>query len=127
MSQVNSYLAHRVDPRKTLRVALAVALIAAIAFLIVIRTNVGGLWTVTPCMLVFIGTFGFIFPTTTVLAMSAHGKNAGNASALLGCFQFLLSAVGGIIVTNLPFSAPMAMAVMMAGCMALVPIIRSAW
>jgi DHA1 family bicyclomycin/chloramphenicol resistance-like MFS transporter len=126
MSQVNSYLAHRVDPRTTLRIALAVALVAAIAFLIVTLTGIGGLWSVTPCMLVFIGTFGFIFPTTTVLAMSAHGKNAGNASALLGCFQFLIAAMGGIIVTNLPFSAPVSMAVMIAACMALVPIIRTA-
>ncbi|HEX4125564.1 MAG TPA: multidrug effflux MFS transporter, partial [Tepidisphaeraceae bacterium] len=91
MSQVNSYLAHRVDPRTTLRVALTVALLAAVAFLACIWTGIGGLWSVTPCLLVFLGTFGFIFPTTTVLAMSAHAKNAGNASALLGCFQFLLS------------------------------------
>jgi MFS transporter, DHA1 family, multidrug resistance protein len=126
MSQVNSFLAHRVDPRTTLRVALVVALVATMAFLAFICTGIGGLWSVTPCLLVFLGTFGFIFPTTTILAMSAHGKNAGNASALLGCFQFLTAAIGGIIVTNLPFSPPLAMAIMMAACMALVPIIRIA-
>ena len=56
--------------------------------------------------------------------MSAHSKNAGNASALLGFFQFLISAVGGIIVTNLPFTGPVAMAVMICGCMGLIPVIR---
>jgi DHA1 family bicyclomycin/chloramphenicol resistance-like MFS transporter len=126
MSQVNSFLSHRVDPRKILRWALMVSLAAAAALLLVVLTGWGGLWSICPCLFVFLGTFGFIFPNTTVLAMSPHGANAGNASALLGCFQFLISAIGGIIVTNLPFSGPVAMAVLIAGCMGLIPIIRFA-
>jgi MFS transporter, DHA1 family, multidrug resistance protein len=124
MAQVNSFLAHRVDPRKVLRWALAVAITAAFALLAIVLTGFGGLWGVIPCLLVFMGTFGFIFPTTTVLAMSPHGANAGNASALLGCFQFLISAIGGMIVTNLPFSGPLDMAILIAGSMALIPFIR---
>jgi len=42
----------------------------------------------------------------------------------LGCFQFLISALGGIIVTNLPCSGPVAMAVMIAACMGVIPLIR---
>jgi DHA1 family bicyclomycin/chloramphenicol resistance-like MFS transporter len=125
MSQVNGYLAHRVDPRKLLRWALAVSITAAALLLVVILSGWGGLWTVCPCLLVFLGTFGFIFPNTTVLAMSPHGANAGNASALLGFFQFGVSALGGIIVTNLPFSGPVSMAVMIAGCMGFIPLVRS--
>jgi len=125
MSQASGYLAHRVDPGKTLRIALAVSLAASAAFLLLILTGRGGLWGSFACLFVFLGTFGFIFPNTTVLAMSPHGANAGNASALLGFFQFFISAIGGIIVTNLPFNGPLAMAVMMAGCMGLIPIIRS--
>jgi DHA1 family bicyclomycin/chloramphenicol resistance-like MFS transporter len=124
MSQVNGHLAHRVDPRKLLRWALAVSIASAAVFLFIILTGWGGLWTVAPCLFVYLGTFGFIFPNTTVLAMSPHGANAGNASALLGCFQFLISAIGGIIVTNLPFSGPVAMAVMIAACMGVIPVIR---
>jgi len=124
MSQVNSYLAHRMDPRKILRIALAVSVIAATILLLVVVKDWGGLWAVFSCLFVFLGTFGFIFPNTTVLAMSPHGANAGNASALLGFFQFLISAIGGIIVTNLPFSAPTNMAVLIAGSMGLVPVIR---
>ncbi len=124
MSQLNGHLSHRVDPRTLLRRALTVSIIAAAAFLLVILTGWGGLWSAFACLLVFLGTFGFIFPNTTVLAMSPHGADAGNASALLGCFQFLISAIGGIIVTNLPFSGPVAMAVVIAGCMGLIPVIR---
>jgi DHA1 family bicyclomycin/chloramphenicol resistance-like MFS transporter len=124
MSQVNTFLAHRFDARKILRLALAVSLVSAVAFLAVILSGRGGLWAAFPCLLVFLGTFGFIFPNTTVLAMSPHGANAGNASALLGCFQFMISALGGIIVTNLPFTEPVAMAVLIAACMGLIPIIR---
>ena len=126
MSQASGYLAHRIDPRVTLRWTLAVSITVAAILLIAVLTGWGGLWTVCPCLFVFLGTFGFIFPNTTVLAMSAHGDNAGNASALLGCCQFLISAIGGIIVTNLPFSGPVAMAVMIASCMGLIPILRAA-
>jgi DHA1 family bicyclomycin/chloramphenicol resistance-like MFS transporter len=124
MSQVNGYLSHRVDPRTLLRYALAVSISSAAGLLLVVLTGWGGLWSISPCLFVFLGTFGFIFPNTTVLAMSPHGANAGNASALLGCFQFLISALGGIVVTNLPFSGSVAMALLIAGCMALIPIIR---
>jgi MFS transporter, DHA1 family, multidrug resistance protein len=126
MSQVNSYLAHRVDPRKILSWALAASVISAMALLLAILTSWGGPWSVCPCLFIFLGTFGFIFPNTTVLAMSPHGANAGNASALLGFFQFLISAIGGIIVTNLPFSGPVAMAVLIAACMGVIPIMRFA-
>jgi DHA1 family bicyclomycin/chloramphenicol resistance-like MFS transporter len=126
MSQLNGQLARRVDPRKLLRRALAVSLAAAAAFLLVILTGWGGFWSAFACLFVFLGTFGFIFPNTTVLAMSPHGANAGNASALLGCLQFLISAIGGIIVTNLPFSGPVAMAILIAVAMGLIPVIRFA-
>jgi DHA1 family bicyclomycin/chloramphenicol resistance-like MFS transporter len=126
MSQLNAWLSHRVDPRKILRYALAVSLASAVVFLAVIVIGHGGLWSAFACLLVFLGTFGFIFPNTTVLAMSPHGANAGNASALLGFFQFMISALGGIIVTNLPFSGPVAMAIMIAACMGLIPVIRMA-
>jgi DHA1 family bicyclomycin/chloramphenicol resistance-like MFS transporter len=125
MSQVSGYLAHRVDPRKTLGIALTVSITAAVLLLAAVVSGWGGLWTIFPCLFVFLGTFGFIFPNTTVLAMSAHGAHAGNASALLGFFQFFISAIGGIIVTNLPLSGPLAMAVMIAGCMGAIPIIRT--
>jgi DHA1 family bicyclomycin/chloramphenicol resistance-like MFS transporter len=124
MSQVSGYLAHRVDPRITLRRALMTALVASVLLLVAVLSGWGGLWTICPCLFVFLGTFGFIFPNTTVLAMSAHGANAGNASALLGFFQFLISAIGGIVVTNLPFTGPVAMAVLICGCMVLIPVIR---
>jgi len=126
MSQLNGQLARRVDPRKLLRPALAVSLASAAAFLLVILTGWGGLWSAFACLFVFLGTFGFIFPNTTVLAMSPHGANAGNASALLGCLQFLISAIGGIIVTNLPFSGPVALAILIAVAMGLIPVIRFA-
>jgi DHA1 family bicyclomycin/chloramphenicol resistance-like MFS transporter len=124
MSQVNGRLARKIDARKLLRWALAISIAAAAALLVVVLTGFGGLWTISPCLFVFLGTFGFIFPNTTVLAMSPHGANAGNASALLGFFQFFISALGGIIVTNLPFSGPVAMAVLIAAAMGVIPIIR---
>jgi DHA1 family bicyclomycin/chloramphenicol resistance-like MFS transporter len=126
MSQVNGRLSHSIDARILLRIALTVSITAAGALLGVTLWGHGGLWAVVPCLLVFLGTFGFIFPNTTVLAMSPHGANAGNASALLGFFQFAISAVGGIIVTNLPLPGPVAMAVLIAGAMGLIPVIRFA-
>jgi DHA1 family bicyclomycin/chloramphenicol resistance-like MFS transporter len=114
MSQVNGFLAGRVDIRVLLRMALYVNAIAGIALLINALTGFGGFWGIYFPLWFVIATMGFVFPNTTVLAMSDQGHIAGNASAVLGFLQFGVSALGGLIVSALqnaqviPTSVPMA-------------------
>jgi DHA1 family bicyclomycin/chloramphenicol resistance-like MFS transporter len=114
MSQVNGFLAGRFDIRTILRSALCVNAAAGAVLLIDALTGVGGFWGIYLPLWFFISSMGFVFPNTTVLAMSPHARIAGNASAALGFLQFGVSAVGGLIVSALqnaqivPTAVPMA-------------------
>lgn len=113
MSQVNGFLAGRYDIRKILRSALCVNAAAGIILLLDAMTGAGGFWGIYLPLWFVIASMGFVFPNTTVLAMSPHGRIAGNASAVLGFLQFGVSAIGGLIVSAIqnaqiiPTSVPM--------------------
>lgn len=125
MSQVNGFLAGRLDIRVILRAALCVNAASGIALLVSALTGVGGFWGIYVPLWVFIATMGFVFPNTTVLAMSPHSRIAGNASAVLGFLQFAISAIGGLIVSALqnaqttPTAVPMAGSIAVCACLAL--------
>jgi DHA1 family bicyclomycin/chloramphenicol resistance-like MFS transporter len=114
MSQVNGALAGRFDIRRILRAALVVNAAAGATLLVDALTGAGGFWGIYLPLWVFMASMGFVFPNTTVLAMSPHGRIAGSASAVLGFLQFGVSAVGGAIVAALqnaqavPTAVPMA-------------------
>lgn len=114
MSQVNGLLAGRLDIRNLLRCALCVNATAGVILLIDSLTGFGGFWGIYIPLWFVIASMGFVFPNTTVLAMSPHHRIAGNASAVLGFLQFGISAIGGMIVSALqnaqiiPTSVPMA-------------------
>ena len=124
-AQVNGQLIRRgFDPRRVLRVALAVAAIGGLVMLASAMTGVGGFWAIYGSIFVCMSTCGYIFPNATALAMAPHGRHAGNASALLGFVQFGLSAVGGFAesaTTRSASAVPMAIAI--AGCAMLALIV----
>ncbi len=125
MSQVNGVLAGRFDIRRILRTALCVNASAGLLLLIDALTGIGGFWGIYVPLWFVIASMGFVFPNTTVLAMSPHGRIAGNASAVLGFLQFGISALGGIIVSSLqnaqtvPTAGPMAGSIALCGATAL--------
>jgi DHA1 family bicyclomycin/chloramphenicol resistance-like MFS transporter len=122
MSQVNGLLAGRVDIRVLLRTALCVHALAGATLLTCALTGLGGFWGVYVPLIFVIASMGFVFPNTTVLAMSPHGRIAGNASAVLGFLQFGVSAVGGFVVERLQHAqitpTPVPMAATIAACSA---------
>lgn len=125
MSQVNGALAGRFDIRLILCAALCVNAAAGIMLLVDALTGTGGFWGIYLPLWFFIASMGFVFPNTTVLAMSPHSAIAGNASAVLGFLQFGVSAVGGLIVSGLqdaqavPTAIPMAATIAICGAVAL--------
>ena len=100
MSQVNGFLAGRYDIRTLLRAALCVQAVAGVVLLMDARSGFGGFWGIYVPLWFVVASMGFVFPNTTVLAMSPHARIAGNASALLGFLQFGVSAVGGFVVSS---------------------------
>jgi MFS transporter, DHA1 family, multidrug resistance protein len=113
-SQVNRWLAGRMDPRRVVRIILPIAMAAGFGMLLSAATGFGGFPGILIPLFCFIACYGFIMPSTTGLAMAPHGAIAGSASALLGTLQFVLGATAGALVgelgnrTAVPFAAVIA-------------------
>lgn len=61
------------------------------------------------------GLMGLVIPTTSVLALEAHGEHAGTASALMGTVQMLTGAVLMAVVGHFADGRPLPMVAGMAG------------
>ena len=113
-SQINRWLAGRMDPRRIVRIVLPIAMAAGFGVLFSAYTGFGGLAGILVPLFCFIACHGFVMPNATALAMAPHGAFAGSASALLGTLQFVLGATAGALVgvfgngTAVPFAAVIA-------------------
>ncbi len=118
-SQINGRLSQRLAPHIILRRALIVAVIAALVLLYSSTCN----WpeqlhwlhyaTFFPALFIYMCTAGFVFPGATALAMGPQGRIAGNASALIGFLQFLISGCGTWLVSALHDNTARPMALIM--------------
>ena len=115
-SQINRWLAQRIDASQILRRALPVSLVASVALVVNAATGFGGFAGILVPLFVYIAMHGFVMPNTTALAMAPHGSVAGSASALLGSIQFILGALSGALVGALSNGTPVPLAVVIAGC-----------
>ena len=115
-SQINRWLAQRIDASQILRRALPVSLVASVALVVNAASGFGGFAGILVPLFVYIAMHGFVMPNTTALAMAPHGSVAGSASALLGSIQFILGALSGALVGALSNGTPVPLAVVIAGC-----------
>ncbi len=106
-SQINGQLVQRIAPHIILRRALFVAAIAGAVLLssAIVPWPASLPWlraaVFFPTLFIYMSTAGFIFPSSVALAMGPQGRIAGNASALIGFLQFLVSGCGTWLVTVL--------------------------
>jgi MFS transporter, DHA1 family, multidrug resistance protein len=115
-SQVNRWLATRVETRGIVRVVLPIAMTAGLVLAADAYTGFGGFPGILLPLFVFIACHGFVMPSTTALAMAPHGRVAGSASALLGTLQFVLGAASGALVGALGNGTAVPLAAVVAGC-----------
>ena len=115
-SQINRWLAGRMDPRRIVRIILPIAMTAGFAMLFSAATGSGGFAGILIPLFCFIACYGFIMPNTTALAMAPYGAMAGSASALLGTLQFVMGATAGALVGALGNGTAVPFAAVMAGC-----------
>jgi DHA1 family bicyclomycin/chloramphenicol resistance-like MFS transporter len=115
-SQVNRWLATRVDARRIVGVMLAVAMTASLALLFDAYSGLGGFAGILVPLFFFIACHGFVLPNTTALAMAPHGQVAGSASALLGTIQFVLASLTGSLVSVFANGTAVPLAAVIAGC-----------
>ena len=118
-SQINGRLSQRIAPHLILRRALIAAVIAGSVLMLstVLRWPGSLQWlhyaTFFPSLFIYMCTAGFIFPGATALAMGPQGRIAGNASALIGFLQFLISGCGTWLVSALHDNTARPMALVM--------------
>jgi DHA1 family bicyclomycin/chloramphenicol resistance-like MFS transporter len=113
-SQINRWLADRVDAHRIVSIVIPIAMTAGFILVMDAYTGFGGFAGILVPLFFFIACHGFVMPNTTALAMAPHGHVAGSASALLGTLQFVLGAAAGAAVgvlgngTAVPFAAVIA-------------------
>ena len=95
--QVNGRLVGRVSLTRLLAGGLAVGAIGGAALLVVVAAG-GGLVGILPSLFVVVASLGFVLPNAAALALSAHPRAAGSASALLGLLQYAIGAVAAPLV-----------------------------
>jgi DHA1 family bicyclomycin/chloramphenicol resistance-like MFS transporter len=119
-TQVNARLVGRVGLSRMLAYGIAALTVSGVALNLVALSGLAGpqtsvLVTALPILGVM-ASLGFLNPNATVLALTAHARHAGSASALLGTLQFSFGAVSGVLmgVFSAVSMVPMAL-VMLAG------------
>lgn len=115
-SQLNRWLATRVEARRIVGVMLSVAMIASLILLFDAYSGLGGFAGILVPLFCYIACHGFVLPNTTALAMAPHGQVAGSASALLGTIQFVLGSITGALVGALANGTAVPLAAVIAGC-----------
>jgi DHA1 family bicyclomycin/chloramphenicol resistance-like MFS transporter len=115
-SQVNRWLATRVDVHRIVAVVLSIAMAASLVLLVDAYSGFGGFAGILVPLFCYIACHGFVLPNTTALAMAPHGQVAGSASALLGTLQFVLGAAAGSLVGTFANGTAVPMAAVLAAC-----------
>ena len=118
-SQMNARLAKRYGLRRVVRTA---ALLYSSMMVLLLATRLAGIdnfAVMTVLLLAGYGFLGLVVPSSAVLALEAHGRIAGTASALMGTLQFVAASIVTALVslffdgTSMPMIAGIGLCSMM--------------
>ncbi len=112
-SQLNAKLVRRVGPSRVLNWASRTHLAATATLAVAAFWPHPNFYAVVAPLMVAVGCMGFLNPNTVVGALSNQGHQAGSASAVMGTLQFLLGAVGGLVVGYVTDGTPRGVAALM--------------
>ncbi|GAC1427059.1 MAG: multidrug effflux MFS transporter [Chitinophagaceae bacterium] len=93
-SQLNHILSRKWTSEEIFRTALIIQVIAAILYFIGVFNSWYGMAGNIGFLFVILSCTGLTYPNAAAIAMAPFSKNAGSASALLGCIQI---GIGGVI------------------------------
>ncbi|MBI3811871.1 MAG: Bcr/CflA family multidrug efflux MFS transporter [Nitrospirae bacterium] len=112
-SQINRAVLLRWSPRTILGWAIAAQVTAALILLSVAGSSSLPVFMVP--LWFCIASLGFLNPNAVAIAMSASGRHAGSASALMGMMQFTAGALAGMVVGSIHNGTAYPMAITIAG------------
>ena len=127
-SQMNARLAKRYGLRRVVRTA---ALLYSSMMVLLLATRLAGIdnfVVMTVLLLAGYGFLGLVVPSSAVLALEAHGRIAGTASALMGTLQFVAASIVTALVslffdgTSMPMIAGIGLCSMMVVMFSLVTL-----
>lgn len=114
-AQISGRLSYRLGPARLLVSGLVVLVLGGVTILTGVLAGLQ-LPGVLPGAFLSAAGLGLIFPNAMALAMAAHGRDAGAASALLGVLQFLVGGLAAPLVGVAGEGTAVPMAVVMASC-----------
>lgn len=97
-SQLNRRLLRRDPPVVWLRRALVLQIVATLTLGVIVLLRAPTLLVVGGTVLVVVLLLGFILPNTTAIALVPFDRDAGTASALLGCLQYGMSGAATLVI-----------------------------
>jgi DHA1 family bicyclomycin/chloramphenicol resistance-like MFS transporter len=124
-SQACGVLITRFGMNRLVRVAVLGYCAAMLILVTLFALGFDSIWIMIAFLFVGFGFLGIVVPTTAVMALDAHGHQAGTASALLGTLQFAVGAV--VIVVVAPFGNATALPMITAIALVSVITLILAW
>lgn len=115
-SQLNTLLLRRLTSEQIIPFALFFQSLAGLTLFFGTMFHFIGLLSTIFLILIFLSCQGFTFPNASALSMAPFSKNAGTASALMGCIQLAVGALTSGLVSVLTNTTALPMAGVMSGC-----------
>lgn len=115
-SQINNLLLKKYRSEQIIKAASFSQSLIGLAFAGCVLLGINELYLTVIFIFLFLCCQGFIFPNASALSLAPFGKNAGNASALMGAIQLSIGAVASAIISVLQNHTQLPMAAVMAVC-----------
>lgn len=90
--QINAWLVSCVPIQRMLLIGLSMSTCGGLFLLFIVSFHIPGLVYIWIALFLVVASIGFVSPNASALALSAQGRTAGSASALLGVLQYLVGA-----------------------------------
>ena len=119
VSQTSGWLTHRFGLVRVVRPAVLGFAVSMIAGSVLMAAGMDSLWVLAATLFVGYGFLGLVIPTTSVLAMDAHGKIAGTAAALMGTLHMVTGVAAMTVAGIFASGKPLPMMASIAVCAAI--------
>jgi len=116
MAQVSARLLNRSSPETIFQRALNSLAIATVIALLLTLFNVLNLTALMLCLILYMGSQGFVNPNAAALALRHQGHRLGTASALMGTLQMLAESTAGLLISLWQTPGPLPLVGLLCAC-----------
>ena len=114
-TSLNGRFVKKVGLHKMLRIFLSIKLFAGICLLLSGFLG-GGLWTIVPFVMIYIGTVAAVSSNSMAILLSSYPEMAGTASSLVSASRFGFGSLAGFLLSFFTLSSAFPMALFMSIC-----------